>query len=111
RSAVTCCLIRVCGDPRIHSFPARRSSDLGDHHGGNDGSEYQRVADAEHAPARRRRRLRAAAAAQAEGAAGEQHATGCRQFGPELDRKSTRLNSSHVKISYAVFCLKKKNSL
>src|SRR5690606_31415949 len=28
-----------------------------------------------------------------------------------LDRKSTRLNSSHVKISYAVFCLKKKNTL
>src|SRR5436309_6136256 len=27
----------------------------------------------------------------------------------EIDRKSTRLNSSHVKISYAVFCLKKKN--
>src|SRR5690606_40215757 len=27
-----------------------------------------------------------------------------------LDRKSTRLNSSHVKISYAVFCLKKKKS-
>src|SRR5690606_41757671 len=39
-----------------------------------------------------------------------------RQLGPQLrvglrrqrDRKSTRLNSSHVKISYAVFCLKKK---
>src|SRR5207302_5578399 len=27
---------------------------------------------------------------------------------PTRDRKSTRLNSSHVKISYAVFCLKKK---
>src|SRR2546430_8362647 len=27
----------------------------------------------------------------------------------ELDRKSTRLNSSHSQISYAVFCLKKKN--
>src|SRR5699024_12215259 len=27
---------------------------------------------------------------------------------PEQDRKSTRLNSSHVSISYAVFCLKKK---
>src|SRR5690606_41233999 len=27
--------------------------------------------------------------------------------GPPGDRKSTRLNSSHVKISYAVFCLKK----
>src|SRR5690606_40261280 len=29
----------------------------------------------------------------------------------DLDRKSTRLNSSHVKISYAVFCLKKKNNI
>src|SRR6266496_5088302 len=28
-----------------------------------------------------------------------------------VDRKSTRLNSSHVEISYAVFCLKKKNKL
>src|SRR5207253_10918316 len=27
----------------------------------------------------------------------------------QVDRKSTRLNSSHVAISYAVFCLKKKN--
>src|SRR5690349_22691021 len=27
-----------------------------------------------------------------------------------LDRKSTRLNSSHVEISYAVFCLKKKKN-
>src|SRR5690606_40755565 len=30
------------------------------------------------------------------------------QIRPRADRKSTRLNSSHVKISYAVFCLKKK---
>src|SRR3989442_9690975 len=29
---------------------------------------------------------------------------------PYPDRKSTRLNSSHVRISYAVFCLKKKTS-
>src|SRR5690242_21427481 len=29
---------------------------------------------------------------------------------PELDRKSTRLNSSHMSISYAVFCLKKKKN-
>src|SRR5438067_10736066 len=28
-----------------------------------------------------------------------------------VDRKSTRLNSSHVSISYAVFCLKKKKTL
>src|SRR5262245_63885960 len=31
------------------------------------------------------------------------------QFGPR-DRKSTRLNSSHLGISYAVFCLKKKKT-
>src|SRR5256885_6059480 len=31
------------------------------------------------------------------------------RFG-EVDRKSTRLNSSHLVISYAVFCLKKKNA-
>src|SRR5690606_40299559 len=33
--------------------------------------------------------------------------TPCNRF--SADRKSTRLNSSHVKSSYAVFCLKKKN--
>src|SRR5256885_13011501 len=34
------------------------------------------------------------------------HRLACVQFG--ADRKSTRLNSSHLVISYAVFCLKKK---
>src|SRR5439155_26675686 len=37
---------------------------------------------------------------------GDRRRPGCRS-GP-ADRKSTRLNSSHVAISYAVFCLKKK---
>src|SRR5207253_9492958 len=32
----------------------------------------------------------------------------CSASPPRIDRKSTRLNSSHVAISYAVFCLKKK---
>src|SRR5258707_8483296 len=32
------------------------------------------------------------------------------QWGTHLDRKSTRLNSSHANISYAVFCLKKKKT-
>src|SRR5690349_23107900 len=38
--------------------------------------------------------------------------TASRLHGAEilLDRKSTRLNSSHVEISYAVFCLKKKKT-
>src|SRR5690625_6168824 len=35
-------------------------------------------------------------------------ASGDRSARPSGDRKSTRLNSSHVAISYAVFCLKKK---
>src|SRR5690554_6952225 len=40
------------------------------------------------------------------------HHTGAARVDPAThdgDRKSTRLNSSHVRISYAVFCLKKKN--
>src|SRR5436309_12492795 len=46
--------------------------------------------------------------------AGKSSANGCIYatipgvVGAVQDRKSTRLNSSHVKISYAVFCLKKK---
>src|SRR5690606_42001099 len=47
----------------------------------------------------------------------ERHIADGRQLGAgrqlpagDQDRKSTRLNSSHVKISYAVFCLKKNNT-
>src|SRR5690349_23092063 len=32
------------------------------------------------------------------------------ELNEDIDRKSTRLNSSHVEISYAVFCLKKKKT-
>src|SRR6266496_5601120 len=38
---------------------------------------------------------------------GRRRRLGCQWLG-RRDRKSTRLNSSHVEISYAVFCLKKK---
>src|SRR5690554_7084603 len=34
-----------------------------------------------------------------------------KSMGAQVDRKSTRLNSSHVRISYAVFCLKKKKPI
>src|SRR6267143_3848224 len=37
------------------------------------------------------------------------HGVSFRSRVPRRDRKSTRLNSSHSSISYAVFCLKKKN--
>src|SRR3712207_8169246 len=48
----------------------------------------------------------------------EEHAAGAERIeraslcdsGRHQDRKSTRLNSSHANISYAVFCLKKKNT-
>src|SRR5256885_3293464 len=39
---------------------------------------------------------------------GEFRAAGTNRSAPVADRKSTRLNSSHLVISYAVFCLKKK---
>src|SRR3712207_8365473 len=65
----------------------------------------------------------AAAGVHRDGGAGKAHDVGARrqvarrQQKPHLrfvrpfrpDRKSTRLNSSHANISYAVFCLKKKN--
>src|SRR5207244_10937859 len=72
-----------CPPRDLHSFPTRRSSDLG-------AARPRRF---------RRRRSRPPVAA------GGHAATG----GRERDRKSTRLNSSHQIISYAVFCLKKKN--
>src|SRR5207302_10252524 len=87
--------------PPLHSFPTRRSSDLYDA-----GLSADRAPDRPHQRAARRHR----------GVGGVVHAIrrgGRRrrhQRGREIprDRKSTRLNSSHVKISYAVFCLKKK---
>src|SRR3712207_7855128 len=48
----------------------------------------------------------AVAADRAEG--GQQRVAGGAGAGQHRDRKSTRLNSSHANISYAVFCLKKK---
>src|SRR5437660_6547500 len=39
---------------------------------------------------------------------GQTHTKGVLIISISIDRKSTRLNSSHVAISYAVFCLKKK---
>src|SRR6266496_1785910 len=48
----------------------------------------------------------------AQGASGQRGAGGCASvnMASGRDRKSTRLNSSHVEISYAVFCLKKKKA-
>src|SRR5947208_13189237 len=85
------CFFKRYGDHQdLHSFPTRRSSDL---HYGCEGRPCVRSRILQHpgkAPA----------------------GTRDRGAGPGArDRKSTRLNSSHQIISYAVFCLKKKNEM
>src|SRR5690606_42142930 len=105
-SAMTCtysaCLFSSCSPAHraLPSFPTRRSSDLRHAcawrslHAIDVVEPYQAVARSRRIPPYRRARAhRARDAILPDG--GE-------------DRKSTRLNSSHVKISYAVFCLKKK---
>src|SRR5438874_5904474 len=59
----------------------------------------------------RRRRPEHRDPAAAPGPAHRRGARGPRLHEGRQDRKSTRLNSSHVEISYAVFCLKKKKDM
>src|SRR5690606_41337986 len=86
------------------SFPTRRSSDLAGEVLGQLAREPAPAGDEalrpllRHAPAQVIPALLAALAAEG----------GSERPRVREDRKSTRLNSSHVKISYAVFCLKKK---
>src|SRR5690348_18194538 len=102
----------ACSDdhPVLHSFPTRRSSDLGhlrdgvgtaqgagalEHLGEGDRPGLGHV----------RREQRGSEREQCEEGELDEHRSILRGW---LDRKSTRLNSSHPSISYAVFCLKKK---
>src|SRR5690606_41857891 len=88
------------GDHRpLHSFPTRRSSDLHERLSPGPRAGDHRVDVADH-------RLRHPAVRQ-------DHPVDVAHQPPGVveDRKSTRLNSSHVKISYAVFCLKKKKQI
>src|SRR5207244_5988143 len=78
-------VMSYCHHRDLHSFPTRRSSDLAG----------QASRDRAACPARDLVSHRAARVAD-------------RPAAPNRDRKSTRLNSSHQIISYAVFCLKKK---
>src|SRR3712207_7955099 len=56
--------------------------------------------------------IAAMAMAQLNGVAAQEIKQGMQTYGGvDRDRKSTRLNSSHANISYAVFCLKKKKHL
>src|SRR5690606_41519249 len=107
-----CCLIFSCLcalAPHVpHCSPTRRSSDLKSH---KDMSRYSLLL-AEHilevSGVERDAAIDEAFAINEKWQAGEATFHEARQVA--LDRKSTRLNSSHVKISYAVFCLKKKKT-
>src|SRR5690606_41807157 len=100
------------GAPReLHPFPTRRSSDLSARAGTRDG-----VDRTQNSPVIRDERgtgPRAATKSVRRSCIGGQRGdtrgrrARFRDTAARIDRKSTRLNSSHVKISYAVFCLKK----
>src|SRR5436305_7169568 len=77
----------------LHSFPTRRSSDL---------SICTRARMLETA------RVNCTSRSMTSWATSDWRSMPSQPVAPR-DRKSTRLNSSHVRISYAVFCLKKKN--
>src|SRR5687768_18173152 len=87
-----------CDDRVLHAFPTRRSSDLRGH---DRAAVDERAGRDDHAAGVLRE-----VAGQAVGLVGESLEP--RPAGAPRDRKSTRLNSSHGYISYAVFCLKKK---
>src|SRR5690606_40007135 len=95
----------------LHSFPTRRSSDLcvfDTQRGGYDPAEVDAALERLEVAfvAKERQEFTARGGPQVWMAQISERA---QTLYPRLqDRKSTRLNSSHVKISYAVFCLKKK---
>src|SRR5207302_2518187 len=101
----------TCAHPRyLHSFPTRRSSDLL-----SDSCASRGEYDIDLEPDELDRDLSHAFGASLRPAILDRDIATLdpAEFTQSLhksgDRKSTRLNSSHVKISYAVFCLKKKN--
>src|SRR5690349_22477782 len=92
----------------LHSFPTRRSSDLHRIRADRSAGLAQPVPGLRRDPPAGKA-AGAAPAAAAELAARSHHRAPAPGSGE--DRKSTRLNSSHVEISYAVFFLKKKTTL
>src|SRR5690606_40251514 len=107
----SCAVLSYADHPQLPPFPTRRSSDLliasGSNAGRPDSARIAVMKAASGAPfiALDDPTLRMPAVSIS-------HAAGCGVGAAcdprwRLDRKSTRLNSSHVKISYAVFCLKK----
>src|SRR5207248_9200372 len=90
----------------LHPFPTRRSSDLPQTEDQRARDEHIENVDEAEDIHGRPHVSRAAQRRAADQAIAEEHVA--EGVDPEKDRKSTRLNSSHRTISYAVFCLKKK---
>src|SRR5690606_42130326 len=88
----------------LHSFPTRRSSDLPRRLL----VELRQLAADAGSPVAAARPRQVAQRRRDPAGSLVEHGRGRPRRDPREDRKSTRLNSSHVKISYAVFCLKKK---
>src|SRR5690349_21965267 len=94
----------------LHSFPTRRSSDLRcpfqegkpEERDGSEGVEFSLYSSAMDA---------ALGTGSAFRPVQQSRLLIIKPSPPHTDRKSTRLNSSHVEISYAVFCLKKKKKI
>src|SRR5439155_24682004 len=87
----------------LPSFPTRRSSDL------SPSPRSRRCYSSRRPAGRTARKSRSPAVWDTEPRGGAPSSRLSSTAGErDLDRKSTRLNSSHVAISYAVFCLKKK---
>src|SRR5690606_41407860 len=101
-------LLSVALAPSLHLFPTRRSSDLEKITGGNWPAKEVRHRRLEES-VQVMKRLWTGESVTYSGHIEVENATlYTKPKSPPLDRKSTRLNSSHVKISYAVFCLQKK---
>src|SRR5699024_12789203 len=95
----------------LASFPTRRSSDLCDvapNHRTGQIVDRQNKTVLRH-EARKGAQRHPAMTLRVPARGGMMMTEGIGQKNRDADRKSTRLNSSHVSISYAVFCLKKKN--
>src|SRR5690606_41084477 len=96
-----------CATRDLHSIPTRRSSDLDLFAVGMYVFGEYRTRRIAHQTGGTRG-LSADAIEQTSAHAGRRRCLPGGVAGADEDRKSTRLNSSHVKISYAVFCLKKR---
>src|SRR5690606_39714993 len=104
------CVCRSRDYRDLHSFPTRRSSDLHQGYYWVYHSPLDRIVLFDYNPSRGGH-VPGSMLDSFKGYLQTDGYAAYEKYGRKKDRKSTRLNSSHVKISYAVFCLKKKKKI